>query len=310
MFPLTHKAQKILIAPLNWGLGHATRCIPIIKYCLSQGKEVIIASDGDALELLSIEFPNLEKIELPAYNVKYNGTSLLSIIIGNSLNIFIGIFKEHFQIKSIVKKYNPDYIISDSRFGLWIKNLHCTFVTHQLNLHSHNRFLRLVLNIINGFFLKRFDEIWILDNDKHQLSGKLSQNEKIRNVKYIGPVTRLKNGTNSSLFKLIHSLMHYIDNVILVRGTNTPSKLIYPKSWVVKNRIDAKEINKIILSSDKLISRSGYTSIMDYFLLKKSAVLIPTPGQSEQEYLASYLNGKFGFKILKEENINQLIDIL
>ncbi len=104
--------------------------------------------------------------------------------------------------------------------------------------------------------------------------------------------------------------MHYKQNVILVRGTNKRSNVEYPESWTVNNRLGAKEINNVILSSEKIISRSGYTSIMDYFLLEKSAILIPTPGQSEQEYLAEYLDGKFGFLRLNQDSLNQLSDFV
>ena len=151
MFPLPNKAQKIIIAPLNWGLGHATRCIPIIRYCISQGKSVIIASDGEALELLSDEFSELETIKLPSYNVKYKGQSLFSIVFSNSFNILNAIVKEHFALKTILKKHNPDYIISDSRFGFYSNKVHSTFITHQLNLHSNNKLFASLLNIINRF---------------------------------------------------------------------------------------------------------------------------------------------------------------
>ena len=65
------KNKKIIVAPLNWGLGHATRCIPIINGLLENGFEPIIASDGVALELLKKEFPKLISFELPSYNIKY-----------------------------------------------------------------------------------------------------------------------------------------------------------------------------------------------------------------------------------------------
>jgi uncharacterized protein (TIGR00661 family) len=328
MFPLPNKAQKIIVAPLNWGLGHATRCIPIIRYCIDQGKKVILASDGEALELLSDEFPELEKIKLPGYNVKYKGKSLFSIVFNNSFNILNAIVKEHFALKTIVKEYSPDYILSDSRFGFWSNKIHSTFITHQLNLQGKNSFFAFLLNIVNRFFLNRFQEIWVLDNNDHLLSGKLSQNIKLKNTRFIGPVSRLKKAKTSIKYslgiilsgpeparskleeKLVNSLIHYKQSVILVRGTNNLSELEYPKGWIVKNRLDANAINNVILSSEKIISRSGYTSIMDYYLLKKSAILIPTPGQSEQEYLAEYLDGKFGFLNLNESNLNLLMSFI
>jgi len=324
MFPLPNKAQKVIIAPLNWGLGHATRCIPIIQDFLKQGKEVILASDGDALELLSAEFPQLDKIQLPAYNVKYKGQSLFSIVFNNSFNIFLAIVKEHFRLKSIVKRYKPDLVISDSRFGFWSKKTKTVFITHQLILHSESKLFGYFLNLTNRFFLKKFDNIWILDKQDHRLSGKLSQSNKFSNTHFIGPLTRLKklklpekyslaiilSGPEPARTKLeqkiVKVLFDYKQSVSLVRGTNVESHIEYPDKWIIYDRVGAEEINKIIMSSSKIISRSGYTSIMDYYLLEKAAVLIPTPGQSEQEYLAEYLNGKFEFVSIQEKNINLL----
>jgi UDP:flavonoid glycosyltransferase YjiC (YdhE family) len=63
--------KTILIAPLNWGLGHATRCIPIIKALQENNYIPIIASDGIALELLQKEFPYVQTLKLPSYKIEY-----------------------------------------------------------------------------------------------------------------------------------------------------------------------------------------------------------------------------------------------
>ena len=322
MFPFPDSAQKLIIAPLNWGLGHATRSIPLIQQCINENRNVIIASDGEALELLKETFPQLPTIELPSYNVRYRGSSLLSIVAGNFFNILIAIIKEHFALKKIIKKYNPDLLVSDSRFGFWSKQVSCYFTTHQLNLYSKNKILRHLLNIVNTFFLKRFNHIWVFDTVNRSLSGSLSKNKLFNDVTFIGPVTRLKkmdleikydiaiilSGPEPARTKLETRLVKLLSNqdlkLIFVRGTQVLSNNSFPHNWIVKNRIGIDEMNDVISSSRTVISRSGYTSIMDYYLLEKPAILIPTPGQSEQEYLANFLNGKFGFDCLTEENLN------
>ena len=78
--------KRILVAPLNWGLGHATRCIPIIRALKAHNFEPVIASDGAALQLLKKEFPDLEHVELPSYNITYpkNGKRFKSKLISET----------------------------------------------------------------------------------------------------------------------------------------------------------------------------------------------------------------------------------
>lgn len=323
MRPLPNSVQKIIIAPLNWGLGHATRCIPIIKYYLNQGKEVTIASDGDALSLLQEEFPHLETVTLPAYNVRYDGNSLFKIVFYNAFRVLFAIIKEHFSLRRLVRALNPDLVISDSRFGFFSFKKKSFIITHQLTLQSDSSVFKWFLNVINSFFLRRYDEIWVPDTSQHTLSGELSMSKRYHNIRYINPISRLEkkaveikydlaiilSGPEPARTLLEESLINIFSTVekriILVRGTESPSNINYPSTWDVKNRITSTVINNIVLSSKNIISRSGYTSVMDYYNLQKGAILIPTPGQTEQEYLGKYLDGKFKFKYLKQENLTK-----
>lgn len=322
MRPLPNSVQKIIIAPLNWGLGHATRCIPIINYYLDQGIEVVIASDGEALALLKEAFPKLKTVTLPAYNVTYKGGSLFKIVFYNAFRILKAIIKEHLLLQKLIQEIKPDLIISDSRFGCATKKVRSIFITHQLNLQSNNRIFKVFLNLINAFFLKQFDEIWVPDTAQHTLSGKLSQSIKFDSVYFINPISRLTklaqpikydlaiilSGPEPARTKLESLLVKKLatshHKVILIRGTNMLRQRTYPKHWIIENRINADALNVIISSSDKIISRSGYTSIMDYYLLQKGALLIPTPGQTEQEYLGRYLDGKYGFSSIDQKDLN------
>lgn len=314
-------AKTIIVAPLNWGLGHATRCIPIIRALLSHNKKVILASDGEALELLQQEFPQLTSETLPPYKVRYNSESLAKIVASNSLNIASAIQLEKKVARQLVKKQAVDLIISDSRFGFRDASIRNIIISHQLNPQASNPLLKSLLEKGNRYYLNQFDECWIPDTDDRRLSGILSRSSHVKNQRFIGPLSALKfdvkkdtkvlhdlaiilSGPEPARTKLESELTGVLRNneksICLVRGTSATSTITHPSHWVVHNRIGSADITEILTSSKHILSRSGYTSIMDYARLGVGAYLIPTPGQTEQEYLAQYLDGRDGFVWLKD----------
>lgn len=312
--------SKILFVVLNWGLGHATRSIPIIRELENAGHKLVLASDGLALELLQKEFPDKSIIGLPAYNIKY-GTTLSDIVWGNFFNILNAIIKEQLFMRKYIKANDVDIIISDSRFGCFHRKKIAYIISHQLNLQSSNKLLGFFINKVNRFFLSRYNEVWIPDEEDHLLSGVLSKSPKIKNPRFIGLLSRLEkmnlkkvydltvilSGPEPSRGRLEKRLVDLLTSsgkkIALVRGTSTASTINYPDQFTVYNLLDTKELNLLINKSKWLTSRAGYTSVMDYYLLDKKAVLIPTPGQTEQEYLGAYLDGKYGFVCVKEKDV-------
>jgi len=320
------KAKRIIIAPLNWGLGHATRCIPIINQLIDHDKEVILASDGIALDLLRREFPQLQWTSLPSYNVSYRSDNLTQIIVSNSLRVTKAIYAEYFTCRSLVRKYQPDFIISDSRFGFRSTKVPSVILTHQLNPLAGNNPVGYLVKKMNNYYLNRFDECWIPDESNSLLSGSLSHNPKINNQSYIGILSRLTSKTVTSDYdlglilsgpeparsKLEKELITILGNqdlkVVLIRGAKVKTTVPAPQSWTVYDLATSELISDVIHRSKTIVSRSGYTSIMDYYKLNKGAILIPTPGQSEQEYLAKYLDGKLGFQAVTD--MNELVTLL
>ncbi|MBL4658124.1 MAG: glycosyltransferase, partial [Flavobacteriales bacterium] len=132
--PKDHKiVKRILVAPLDWGLGHATRCIPIIRELLSSGAEVIIAADGGGLLLLKEEFPDLECVNLPGYRMQYSGNRSMNFqVFANVPKIFYRIYKEHKELQKLVREFRLDAVISDNRYGLWSRKIYSVFITHQI----------------------------------------------------------------------------------------------------------------------------------------------------------------------------------
>jgi uncharacterized protein (TIGR00661 family) len=308
-----NKAKRVLISPLDWGLGHATRCIPIIYELLNQNCTVIIAADGPTEILLKSEFPQLSFLKLRGYAIQYSQRkSWFSIKIFLQIpKIIRAIYYEHRWLKKTVKENNIDIVISDNRFGLYHTTVSCIYITHQLVIKTGNRFTEKIARRIHYHFIKKYTHCWVPDFEgSNNLAGELSHPKKnIDTVKYIGALSRfkIKPGVEKkydlllllsgpepqrSIFEklLRQQLQTFLGTFLLVRGLpESDSNDISQQNITVKNHLDANELNEAILQSNLVISRSGYTTIMDLVKLQQKAVLIPTPGQTEQEYLAQHL---------------------
>ena len=302
--------RNILVAPLNWGLGHATRCIPIINQLLLHNYNPILASDGSALELLKKEFPELQTISLPSYNIEYSkkGSNFKYKLFLDSPSILRSVVKEKRIIKNLVEAGKIDAIISDNRFGVHHYKVPSVFITHQLNVLSGST--TWLSSKIHKFIIKRFDECWVPDLEGQlNLSGVLGHvNDSSLKLKYIGPLSRFeKTITNKeydilvilsgpepqrTLFekKVYKELLKTEKKVLFVRGIIEPhAKTFTFKNITVTNFMTSLDLEHAINSSRLIISRSGYTTIMDLAKLGKKAFFVPTPGQYEQEYLAERL---------------------
>lgn len=303
--------RNILVAPLNWGLGHATRCIPLIKELMFHGFNPIIASDGIALSLLKKEFPHLEAITLPSYNIEYarKASNFKLKLLLDSPIILKSIIKEKRIIKNLVRAGKIQGIISDNRFGVHNYKVPSVFITHQLNVLSGTT--TWLSSKIHRYIIKRFDECWVPDLEgKTNLSGVLGHvDDSSLNLKYIGPLSRFeKTITNKeydilallsgpepqrSYFekKLYKELLKTEQKVLFVRGqVENEQKSFTFKNITVYNFMTTQKLEAALNSSKVVVSRSGYTTIMDLAKLDKKAFFIPTPGQFEQEYLAERLD--------------------
>lgn len=302
--------KRILVAPLNWGLGHATRCIPIINALIAQGFEPIIASDGAALTLLQKEFPGLSSVELPSYNITYakNSHFFKLKLLTDSPKLLNTIKAEKKTIKHFVENNNIWGIISDSRFGVYSKKIPSVFITHQLKVLSGST--TWFSTKIHEKFIKKFDVCWVPDVETAvNLSGKLGHPTTFEiPTTYIGPLSRFEKKpaaiVNDLMVllsgpepqrtllenKLLKVLKNYIGKVIFVKGVMNKEQTIQLLGHItIYNYMTSSLLEKTINESELIICRSGYTSIMDLAKLNKNAFFIPTPGQFEQEYLAKRL---------------------
>jgi len=305
--------KRILVAPLNWGLGHATRSIPIIKALIEQGFEPIIASDGVALSLLKKEFPKLDSIELPSYNITYpkKGKFFKLNLIKGSPKMLKAIKNEKKALKSIIESNQIDGVISDNRLGMYSKKVPSVFITHQLQVLSGNT--TWLSTKLHQKIIKNFDECWVPDHQNEpNLSGKLGH-IMLHDIptKYIGPLSRFHKIEIETKYdvmvllsgpepqrtmleeKLLLEFEGFEGTVLFVKGiVENEQKRTEKGDMVIYNFMTSDLLEKALNESELIVSRSGYTTIMDLAKLNKKAFFIPTPGQFEQEYLAKRLMGE------------------
>jgi len=304
-------SNRILVAPLNWGLGHATRCIPIIRELLDHGHQPFIASDGVALSLLKKEFPDLPAFELPSYKISYaeKGRNFKIKMIWDSPKVFKAIAKEKKAVKRLVKEHDLQGIISDNRLGAYYKKVPCVFITHQLNVLSGNT--TWMSSKAHQKIIKKFDICWVPDvKEKPNLTGKLGHLKKSKlNIAYLGPLSRFEKEELSITHdlmvllsgpepqrtmleeKLMEELHEFEGNILFVKGKienhQVQEEIEIPHGKILHyNFMKSDELEKAINQSKKVLCRSGYTTVMDLAKLEKKAFFIPTPGQYEQEFLA------------------------
>lgn len=330
------KSKKILVCPLNWGLGHASRCIPIIKALLEQNKEVIIASDGYAQELLKQEFPQLKHIYFPSYNITYSkGNSQIYAMLKSVPKILFGTIKEHVALKKIIKEYSVDTVLSDNRFGLWNKQVKSFYMTHQLMVKMPNRlkFLETPIWLLHRFFIYQYDVCLIPDKlEGYGFAGDLTHLYKFpKNARFIGIISRFYSDSEStkknkpnyevaailsgtepqrSIFEkiLIEELKTKNYECLIVRGLPKEKQETEQQNKLhIVSHLQSDELEDVLIHTPTIICRSGYSSIMDLLVLNKKAILVPTPGQTEQEYLAQYLAKNEPFKFVSQKELKPFL---
>ena len=326
------KQPTVLVCPLDWGLGHATRCIPIIRQLIETGAQVILASDGPQLQLLRSEFPQLEYILLPGYKVKFSRYIPLSLrMVLDAPRLLLKIKKEHKVLKQLIQKHKIDIVISDNRYGLWNRNIHSIIITHQLNIIPPlwlRPFERL-LHRRTHQFIEKFNECWIPDAaGKVNLSGKLSHGLNLPgNARFIGLLSRFdreKTETESkSHYKIVaivsgpepqrslfeESLLAQLplNNLpsLLIRGLPGNTSIHKQNELLdIADHLTAKQLEVILHSKPLVICRAGYSTLMDIAITGNKAILVPTPGQTEQEYLARKLSDEGIFFTTGQDNLN------
>lgn len=308
--------KKILVAPLNWGLGHATRCIPIIRSLLELEASVVIGADGRPLQLLKNEFPNLQFIELPGLDISYEG-NITAGMIRQLPDVAAVTVKEHNALSRYIDDLKIDAVISDNRFGLFSSTIPCVYLTHQIRIMMPGvlNWAQTPVSTIQRALINRYSECWIPDFEgTENLSAGLAHDIPLpRHTHYIGPLSRFQKFSNvpkkydlvvvlsgpepqrTIMEKAVQSQLNSKSlKTLIVRGVpGRNAEQVVDGTTTIVSHLNSEELNRAILASDIVLSRPGYSTIMDLAALGSRAIFIPTPGQTEQEYLAKeYLRRK------------------
>jgi len=305
---------SILVCPLNWGLGHASRDIPIIRTLLEGGYRVIVAGDQSVIDLIRSEFPDIETEPLPGKKISYSKRNSQTIHLLLQLpSALFWVWREKKLTDKLVKKYNPECIISDNRYGVRHPKVNSIIITHQLmlKLPKSLKWFEKPVNILIKRLVSRFNCCLIPDNPlPNSLAGDLVHKYPLpKNARFIGPISRFmfeyphyQTDDKYDLLviisgpepqrtilqqKLTEKILSEDLNCLMITGTlndnDTPKSL---KNIKFVPHLESYILAEYIKNTPIIVSRAGYSTIMDLWHLKKNAILIPTPGQSEQEYLA------------------------
>ena len=314
--------MKILVAPLNWGLGHASRCIPLIRQWLSEGHEVVLAGDGDSLTLLRKHFPRLRYAYLAPLHLRYGkGKSQVWAIVRSLPQLIRWSIQDHTMLAALLREEHFDRVVSDNRFDLWSRQTECVYITHQLHIRLPKgwRWAEGWMTRWHRRIWRNYDQVWVPDyaDEAESLSGWLGHLGEDKSplseqkIRYIGPLSRFGKGqgdegqsTKEQIVAVLSGLepqRTQLEREIISRYRGKEQRVLVvqglpgrPMTRIQRGNITVvpymadEELRRALLGAERIIARSGYSTIMDLHVLGvlNKAELIPTPGQSEQEYLA------------------------
>jgi UDP:flavonoid glycosyltransferase YjiC (YdhE family) len=331
-----NRKKNILICPLEWGLGHATRMIPVAADLQKLNHNVIFASGEEHLSLIRKELTGCSFVNFPGFNPKYSRhlPQYISILLKMPLLIY-HIILEHSKLKKIIRDHSIDVVISDNRFGLWNKSIRSVYVTHMplIPFPQNMRFLEPAGIFLHSLIIRKYDLCFIPDlPGEGNISGRLSHGIRLHeNIRYIGILSRF-----SAISVSANPVIESRYNVIILSGPEPQKEMLKQKlirifiekepvtiilegkpgqkeetrrtgNVITYNHMPSGMMKSVIMGSEGIISRSGYTTIMDLVALNHSVLLVPTPGQTEQEYLAAYLSEKELFTFISQDYIKETL---
>lgn len=320
--------NHIVFCVLNWGLGHASRSVPLIRHALALGFELTIASDGYVLDFLKSEFPGCATLKLPGYKVRYYFKSAPLNMLVNGIRIMSSIRAEHRTLKNYLTAHPASYILSDNRYGCYSKAHMSILISHHLHVRGMFKLARSLGNQLIRRWVNRFSGLWIPDYEDRNLAlaGAISDPMPELRCQYLGPLSSfslIEKPVRQDLLivlsgpepqrtifeeKVLAQLGNMHDlHILLIRGKPGEDRIhLTSQNHIVISLMQRDELNHAMAECSAVLCRSGYSSIMDLHVLSKPAILVPTPGQPEQEYLAKRLEHTPNFVTGNQEDFNIL----
>ncbi|NYT02304.1 MAG: hypothetical protein GKC10_06090 [Methanosarcinales archaeon] len=327
----------VLISPLNWGLGHASRDMPIIRELLSHDHQVTIASSGNALESLKREFSQCHFLVYKDYPAPYSAGRFFLPRFSAYIPVLLQALREERRnLDLILSREHYDLIISDNRLGVYTPEVPCYFITHQLRF-STPAFIwpvEVMTLYVNGFFHKKFNGVIVPDNlpGDNAISGKLSRSSfKVTQARtfYSGILCSTRkmevaedldyliiiSGPEPQRTKLEEILLPQVqdlpgEKVVLLGSPGKNFEKQLDSQTTVKSYVSTEEKVELMNRARFIISRSGYTTMMELAEMdKKHGLFTPTPGQTEQEYLSRFYRRQGWFLSRSQYRIDLARDV-
>jgi UDP-N-acetylglucosamine:LPS N-acetylglucosamine transferase len=318
-------SKKILVAPLDWGLGHTSRCVPIILALQKAGVQVVCAGTPNQIAFLQEEVQQVQFLPWKGYGIRYakSAWATLLILVWQMPKIALRIWQEHRELQSLIDKENIDAVISDNRYGLWTKKVPCVFITHQLQIPVPMG--KKMINWWNHYFINQYNVCWLPDEGLEFLSGLLSKlpiflQEKVQTVGFLSRLEKLENSVvkensialllggpepqRGLLQQCVQEQMANTKYTLTVIGSSQQVEKIDNPFITYLPIVNTKNVETLLQAHDLIIARSGYSSLMDLAAIGKSAIIIPTPGQAEQQYLAEYCSKKKWHMFASQNNFS------
>lgn len=310
MLPESISKQNVLISPLNWGMGHVARSIAIIQQLIDQQNQVFVACDADQQMVYETYFSQLHFISHRPYPFQFSGKGKWALDLYQQRKKLLARFaEENKEVAAYISEFQIDVVISDHRYGFFSTTKPSVFITHQLHLPL--KWFQKPMQYIHQKLIQNFSSVWVLDDENSSLAGKLSKKIKHKDLNYIGWKSRFQLSFNESKvcdnLYLVSGPLPYSqdflnDCVEMARQKAGNNILIYPKELTLSSdppekliclpSNDWKLMDSYFRGANFIISRSGYSTLMDLKFLNLNYRLIPTKGQNEQIYLSNYHQAK------------------
>ena len=333
------KTFNILFSPLEWGLGHAGRLIPLIRKLRERGHNIFIASGPVHTDFFRSESCEAFYINFPGFRPVYSGfiPQYLMIMLQLPLLVFHTI-RDNWRLRKVIERYGIELVISDNRFGMWNKRVKSVYITHQLLIPfpRYLRFLEPAGAALHRIIIRKYNFCFIPDlPGDNALTGKLAHGTRLPgNEIYTGILSRFADAGNREL----HDNKLFAHNTVILSGPEPQKGILRKKvTEILKNsgittvvlegkpdedlkteisgniifhsHLTSPEMSFIIRGSKSIICRPGYTTIMELISLGCTALLVPTPGQTEQEYLAGWLSSRGWFTTITQRSIRDSLPL-
>lgn len=303
------KHQTIIVAPLDWGMGHATRVIPIIRI-LSVHYHVIVVAPKKMHLMFSGE--PAEIVNFPGYDIRYYPIPLWISLVLQGPKVLFRAIRTKIALKKMIRNTKPAMLFSDNRLFVRSPRIPSVYMTHQLSIRHNWKILERLINAIHYYFINQFDTCWVPDTPDNDIAGELSCGTVSIEKHYIGALSRFQQPDRKpeKIFRKVCILSgpepdrsiwaNKIKNLwkdkpesLIIGALEGQDRFKKEGNITLSSHLNHELFAQTIFFAEVVVTRSGYTSIMDLFRLRKNAYLEPKKGQTEQEYLAKFHNGKF-----------------